>query len=202
MKTSSPTNFLSRSWWYPVFFFFEKNVQASIPCSFSWPISWPPSCFKSSCKTYARVQKTGEDNEKCTWIIKEINSDSSKETFCPTKGILFLWKKMHLYIKKRTKFSDVDYNSCYKPDMSVSMHIVLTTYSFFMEVFVKSQFEWQKDVPSGTCVLYLRWGSLCNLLLSSLTHLNRIPVIFHKCPLLGLFAFGSGTNVDNNINNS
>ncbi|PIO31749.1 hypothetical protein AB205_0095070 [Aquarana catesbeiana] len=66
LKTSSPTNFLSRSWWFPVFFFFEKNVQASIPCSFSWPISWPPSCFKSSCKTYARVQKTGEDNEKCT----------------------------------------------------------------------------------------------------------------------------------------
>ncbi|MEE6508412.1 hypothetical protein FKM82_021010 [Ascaphus truei] len=66
LKTSSPTNFLSRVWWFPVFFFFEKNVQACIPCCFSWPISWPPSCFKSSCKTYSRVQKTGEDNEKST----------------------------------------------------------------------------------------------------------------------------------------
>ncbi|NXC19070.1 SMS2 cholinephosphotransferase, partial [Corythaeola cristata] len=66
LKVSSQTNFLSRAWWYPIFFFFEKNVQGSVPCSFSWPISWPPSCFKSSCKKYSRVQKTGEDNEKST----------------------------------------------------------------------------------------------------------------------------------------
>uniref|UniRef100_A0A8C5M0I8 Sphingomyelin synthase 2 n=1 Tax=Leptobrachium leishanense TaxID=445787 RepID=A0A8C5M0I8_9ANUR len=66
LKASSQTNFLSRVWWFPVFFFFEKNIQTSIPCSFSWPISWPPSCFKSSCKTYSRVQKAGEDNEKST----------------------------------------------------------------------------------------------------------------------------------------
>lgn len=67
LKVSSQTNFLSRAWWYPIFYFFEKNVQGSVPCSFSWPISWPPSCFKSSCKKYSRVQKTGEDNEKSTW---------------------------------------------------------------------------------------------------------------------------------------
>ncbi|XP_063316131.1 phosphatidylcholine:ceramide cholinephosphotransferase 2 [Pelobates fuscus] len=66
LKSSSPTNFLSRVWWFPVFSFFEKSVQANIPCCFSWPITWPPSCFKSSCKTYSRVQKTGEDNEKST----------------------------------------------------------------------------------------------------------------------------------------
>ncbi|KFM03694.1 Phosphatidylcholine:ceramide cholinephosphotransferase 2 [Aptenodytes forsteri] len=66
LKVSSQTNFLSRAWWYPIFYFFEKNVQGSVPCSFSWPISWPPSCFKSSCKKYSRVQKTGEDNEKST----------------------------------------------------------------------------------------------------------------------------------------
>lgn len=67
LKVSSQMNFLSRAWWYPIFYFFEKNVQGSVPCSFSWPISWPPSCFKSSCKKYSRVQKTGEDNEKSTW---------------------------------------------------------------------------------------------------------------------------------------
>uniref|UniRef100_A0A493U2B7 Sphingomyelin synthase 2 n=1 Tax=Anas platyrhynchos platyrhynchos TaxID=8840 RepID=A0A493U2B7_ANAPP len=66
LKVSSQTNFLSRAWWYPIFYFFEKNVQGSVPCSFSWPISWPPSCFKSSCKKYSRVQKMGEDNEKST----------------------------------------------------------------------------------------------------------------------------------------
>ncbi|NP_001011385.2 phosphatidylcholine:ceramide cholinephosphotransferase 2 [Xenopus tropicalis] len=66
LKTSSPTNLLTRTWWFPVFLFFEKNVQACIPCSYSWPISWPPSCFKASCKTYSRVQKTGEDVEKAT----------------------------------------------------------------------------------------------------------------------------------------
>ncbi|KAM9329654.1 phosphatidylcholine:ceramide cholinephosphotransferase 2 [Gastrophryne carolinensis] len=66
LKTSTPMNFLSRAWWFPMFFFFEKNVQVCVPCCFAWPISWPPSCFKSSCKTYARVQKTGEDSEKCT----------------------------------------------------------------------------------------------------------------------------------------
>lgn len=66
LKTSSPTNFLSRVWWFPAFIFFEKNVQGTVPCCFAWPISWPPSCFKSSCKKYSRVQKTGEDNEKST----------------------------------------------------------------------------------------------------------------------------------------
>lgn len=66
LKVSSQTNFLSRAWWFPIFYFFEKNVQGSIPCCFSWPLSWPPGCFKSSCKKYSRVQKIGEDNEKST----------------------------------------------------------------------------------------------------------------------------------------
>lgn len=66
LKVSSQTNFLSRAWWFPIFYFFEKNVQGSIPCCFSWPLSWPPGCFKSSCKKYSRVQKMGEDNEKST----------------------------------------------------------------------------------------------------------------------------------------
>ncbi|XP_010639907.1 phosphatidylcholine:ceramide cholinephosphotransferase 2 [Fukomys damarensis] len=66
LKVSSQTNFLSRAWWFPVFHFFEKNIQGSVPCAFSWPLSWPPGCFKSSCKKYSRVQKSGEDSEKST----------------------------------------------------------------------------------------------------------------------------------------
>lgn len=71
LKVSSQTNFLSRAWWFPIFYFFEKNVQGSIPCCFSWPLSWPPGCFKSSCKKYSRVQKIGEDSEKSTWGAKQ-----------------------------------------------------------------------------------------------------------------------------------
>ncbi|XP_063166895.1 phosphatidylcholine:ceramide cholinephosphotransferase 2 [Candoia aspera] len=66
LKISSQTNFLSRAWWYPIFSFSEKNVQGSVPCCFSWPVTWPPGCFKSSCKKYSRVHKMGEDNEKST----------------------------------------------------------------------------------------------------------------------------------------
>ncbi|XP_036407434.1 phosphatidylcholine:ceramide cholinephosphotransferase 2-like [Megalops cyprinoides] len=53
---SSPHNYLMNTWWNPMFSFFEKNVQTQVPCTFSWPISWPPSCFKNSCKRYTMVQ--------------------------------------------------------------------------------------------------------------------------------------------------
>ncbi|XP_043917248.1 phosphatidylcholine:ceramide cholinephosphotransferase 2 [Protopterus annectens] len=70
LKCTSPTNCLSRAWWFPVFNFFEKNVPAAVPCYFAWPISCPPSCCRksssstsnnssstSSPKTYSKVQK-------------------------------------------------------------------------------------------------------------------------------------------------
>ncbi|XP_066576761.1 phosphatidylcholine:ceramide cholinephosphotransferase 2 [Amia ocellicauda] len=57
LKTS-PNNYLTHTWWNPVFKFLEKNVQTQVPCTFSWPISWPPSCFKNSCKNYSMVQST------------------------------------------------------------------------------------------------------------------------------------------------
>lgn len=88
LKVSSQTNFLSRAWWFPIFYFFEKNVQGSIPCCFSWPLSWPPGCFKSSCKKYSRVQKMGEDNEKSTWVKQSIGSET-KRISTVTKGIVF-----------------------------------------------------------------------------------------------------------------
>ncbi|KAJ8403674.1 hypothetical protein AAFF_G00350000 [Aldrovandia affinis] len=47
---SSTHNYLRNTWWNPVFNFFEKNVQTQVPCTFCWPISWPPSCLKNPCK--------------------------------------------------------------------------------------------------------------------------------------------------------
>ncbi|XP_007905879.1 phosphatidylcholine:ceramide cholinephosphotransferase 2 [Callorhinchus milii] len=57
LKTPSKTNQFSQAWWFQIFLFFEKNVHSSVPCSFMWPLSWPPSCLKTSCRKYTRVQK-------------------------------------------------------------------------------------------------------------------------------------------------
>ncbi|KAG5844936.1 hypothetical protein ANANG_G00133440 [Anguilla anguilla] len=58
---TSKHNYLKNTWWSPIFNFFERNVQAPVPCIFCWPIAWPPSCFKSSCQTYTAVQSTREE---------------------------------------------------------------------------------------------------------------------------------------------
>ncbi|KAL2101699.1 hypothetical protein ACEWY4_003460 [Coilia grayii] len=51
----APGNYLTHTWWNPVFNFFEKNVQTEVPCCFASPISWPPSCVKNRCNTYSAV---------------------------------------------------------------------------------------------------------------------------------------------------
>ena len=40
LKTKSEDNFLSRAWWYWMFFYFEKNVPSDLPRRYS--ISTPP----------------------------------------------------------------------------------------------------------------------------------------------------------------
>ncbi|KAM4611262.1 phosphatidylcholine:ceramide cholinephosphotransferase 2 [Polymixia lowei] len=40
----APNNYLSRTWWNPVFNFLEKNVQTTVPVVFCWPIALPTSC--------------------------------------------------------------------------------------------------------------------------------------------------------------
>lgn len=40
----APNNYLSRTWWNPVFNFLEWNVQTSVPIVFSWPFPLPSSC--------------------------------------------------------------------------------------------------------------------------------------------------------------
>lgn len=40
----APNNFLSRTWWNPIFNFLERNVQTSVPVVFSWPFPLPTSC--------------------------------------------------------------------------------------------------------------------------------------------------------------
>ncbi|XP_046901916.1 phosphatidylcholine:ceramide cholinephosphotransferase 2 [Hypomesus transpacificus] len=57
----SPNNYLTHTWWNPVFNFFERNVQTQVPCSYSWPVSWPPACLKNPCKKYSMVQSTREE---------------------------------------------------------------------------------------------------------------------------------------------
>ncbi|TWW58716.1 phosphatidylcholine:ceramide cholinephosphotransferase 2 [Takifugu rubripes] len=57
----SPNNYLTNTWWNPLFNFLERNVQTAVPCSYSWPITWPPNCLKNPCKKYSMVQSTREE---------------------------------------------------------------------------------------------------------------------------------------------
>jgi len=41
LKQSSPTNFLSRLWWYRIFTYFERNVGGVVPRRYQWPLPWP-----------------------------------------------------------------------------------------------------------------------------------------------------------------
>ncbi|XP_074555135.1 phosphatidylcholine:ceramide cholinephosphotransferase 2-like isoform X1 [Halichoeres trimaculatus] len=49
-------NFLSRTWWNPIFNFLEKNVQTTVPISFSLPVNLP-----SSCRQRYRIVEGGRD---------------------------------------------------------------------------------------------------------------------------------------------
>nr|XP_020477842.1 phosphatidylcholine:ceramide cholinephosphotransferase 2-like [Monopterus albus]XP_020477843.1 phosphatidylcholine:ceramide cholinephosphotransferase 2-like [Monopterus albus]XP_020477844.1 phosphatidylcholine:ceramide cholinephosphotransferase 2-like [Monopterus albus] len=40
----APSNYLSRTWWNPVFNFLEKNVQTTVPIVFECPVALPSSC--------------------------------------------------------------------------------------------------------------------------------------------------------------
>ncbi|XP_016420952.1 phosphatidylcholine:ceramide cholinephosphotransferase 2-like [Sinocyclocheilus rhinocerous] len=57
----SPHNYLNRMWWSRVFSFLEKNVKTTVPCTFSWPLSLPSSCFKNPCKSYSIVQSARDE---------------------------------------------------------------------------------------------------------------------------------------------
>ncbi|XP_012708184.2 phosphatidylcholine:ceramide cholinephosphotransferase 2 [Fundulus heteroclitus] len=57
----SPNNYLTNTWWNPLFNFFERNVQTSVPCSYSWPITWASACLKNPCKKYSMVQSSREE---------------------------------------------------------------------------------------------------------------------------------------------
>lgn len=52
----TPSTFLSRVWWNPVFNFLERNVQAAVPLAFSWPVTLP-----SSCRQRYRIVEGGRD---------------------------------------------------------------------------------------------------------------------------------------------
>ncbi|XP_053716331.1 phosphatidylcholine:ceramide cholinephosphotransferase 2-like [Synchiropus splendidus] len=40
----APNNYLSRTWWNPVFKFLERNVQTVVPIEFSFPLPVPATC--------------------------------------------------------------------------------------------------------------------------------------------------------------
>ncbi|KAM9836994.1 phosphatidylcholine:ceramide cholinephosphotransferase 2 [Aulostomus maculatus] len=52
----APNNYLSRTWWNPVFNFLERNVQTTVPVVFSWPVALP-----SSCRQRYRIVEGGRD---------------------------------------------------------------------------------------------------------------------------------------------
>ncbi|XP_008323129.1 phosphatidylcholine:ceramide cholinephosphotransferase 2 [Cynoglossus semilaevis] len=52
----APNNFLSRTWWNPIFNFLEKNVQTTVPIKFSWPVT-----LLSSCRQRYRIVEGGRD---------------------------------------------------------------------------------------------------------------------------------------------
>ncbi|KAM3591067.1 uncharacterized protein V6R79_021654 [Siganus canaliculatus] len=52
----APNNFLSRTWWNPVFNFLERNVQTTVPVVFSWPVTLP-----SFCRQRYRIVEGGRD---------------------------------------------------------------------------------------------------------------------------------------------
>ncbi|KAF1381131.1 hypothetical protein PFLUV_G00171340 [Perca fluviatilis] len=52
----APNNYLSRTWWSPVFNFLERNVQKAVPVEFSWPVALP-----SSCRQRYRMVEAGRD---------------------------------------------------------------------------------------------------------------------------------------------
>ncbi|XP_061664210.1 phosphatidylcholine:ceramide cholinephosphotransferase 2-like isoform X2 [Syngnathoides biaculeatus] len=52
----APNNFLSRTWWNPVFNFLERNVQTTVPVVFSCPLPLP-----SLCRQRYRIVEGGRD---------------------------------------------------------------------------------------------------------------------------------------------
>ncbi|XP_035005411.2 phosphatidylcholine:ceramide cholinephosphotransferase 2 [Hippoglossus stenolepis] len=43
----APNNYLSRTWWNPIFNFLEKNVRTTVPIVFSCPVALPSFCRRS-----------------------------------------------------------------------------------------------------------------------------------------------------------
>ncbi|TMS01818.1 phosphatidylcholine:ceramide cholinephosphotransferase 2 [Larimichthys crocea] len=52
----APNNYLSRTWWNPIFGFLERNVQTTVPIVFAWPVALP-----SSCRQRYRIVEAGRD---------------------------------------------------------------------------------------------------------------------------------------------
>lgn len=40
-QENGASNFFERLWWYPLFRYFERNVQGVVPRHYEWPFPWP-----------------------------------------------------------------------------------------------------------------------------------------------------------------
>lgn len=41
MKKNTHYNYFVKEWWFPIFYYFEKNVNGVVPRRYHWPLSWP-----------------------------------------------------------------------------------------------------------------------------------------------------------------
>lgn len=42
LKEPSPSNFVSRAWWYRFFYYLEENIQGIVPRNYQVPYLWRP----------------------------------------------------------------------------------------------------------------------------------------------------------------
>lgn len=70
----APNNYLSRTWWNPIFNFLERNVQTTVPLVFSWPVSLPACCAQRY-----HIVEGGRDE----WLQRTAGN-SENQPFLPT----------------------------------------------------------------------------------------------------------------------
>lgn len=94
----APNNFLSRTWWNPIFNFLEKNVQTTVPIKFSWPVT-----LLSSCRQRYRIVEGGRDEwdscgkywRRTDWSISGLSSQAQRK---PLNESYKLWTNDYCYI--------------------------------------------------------------------------------------------------------
>ncbi|XP_077380173.1 phosphatidylcholine:ceramide cholinephosphotransferase 2-like isoform X7 [Festucalex cinctus] len=74
-------NYLTNTWWNPLFNFMERNVNTPVPHAYGWPISWAPACLKNPCPApqlvlYQRIEDSSSDSEDSSPQLTGLNSSA------------------------------------------------------------------------------------------------------------------------------